>query len=76
MVGDENFKLKPALINIVQENPFSDKPNEDANAYLQHFLEVCRTFTGSEGRCNPSSPIPVLITREGETLVLCGVRCH
>jgi hypothetical protein len=45
MVGDENFKLKPALINIVQANPFSDKPNKDANAYLQHFLEVCRTFT-------------------------------
>jgi hypothetical protein len=35
----------PALINMVQANPFSDKPNEDANAHLQHFLEVCRTFS-------------------------------
>jgi hypothetical protein len=44
-VGDGNFELKPALINMVQENPFSGKPNEDVNAHLQHFLEVCRTFT-------------------------------
>jgi hypothetical protein len=44
-VGDRNFELKPALINMVQANPFSGKPNEDANAHLQHVLEVCRTFT-------------------------------
>jgi hypothetical protein len=44
-VGDENFELKPALINMVQASLFSGKPNEDANAHLQHFLEVCRTFT-------------------------------
>jgi hypothetical protein len=44
-VGDGNFELKLVLINMVQANPFSGKPNEDANAHLQHFLEVCRTFT-------------------------------
>jgi hypothetical protein len=44
-VGDGNFELKPALINMVHPNPFSGKPNEDANAQLQHFLEMCRTFT-------------------------------
>jgi hypothetical protein len=44
-VGDGNFELKPALINMVQANLFSSKSNEDANAHLQHFLEVCRTFT-------------------------------
>jgi hypothetical protein len=33
------------LINMVQANRFSRKPNEDTNAHLQHFLEVCRTFT-------------------------------
>jgi hypothetical protein len=44
-VGDGNFELKPALINMVEANPFSGKPNEDASAHLQHFLEVCRTFT-------------------------------
>jgi hypothetical protein len=44
-VGDGNFELKPALINMVQANPFSGKPNEDANAHLKLFLEVCKTFT-------------------------------
>jgi hypothetical protein len=38
-VGDGKFELEPALINMVQANPFSSKPNEDANAHLQHFLE-------------------------------------
>jgi hypothetical protein len=44
-VGDKNFELKPALINIMQANPFSSKPNEGVNAHLQHFLKVCGTFT-------------------------------
>ena len=30
---------------MVQANPFCGKPHEDANAHLQHFLEVCGTFT-------------------------------
>jgi hypothetical protein len=42
---DGNFELKPALINMVQASPFCGKPNEDANAHLQHFLEICSTFT-------------------------------
>jgi hypothetical protein len=44
-VGDGYFELKLALINRVQGNPFPGKPNEDANAHLQHFWEVSRTFT-------------------------------
>jgi hypothetical protein len=75
-VGDKNFELKPALINMVQANPFSGKPNEDANAHLQHLLEVCFHYPGSDGSCHPSSPIPILITREGEAMVLCGLRRH
>jgi hypothetical protein len=45
MVADGNFELNAVLINMVQANPFSGKSNEDANAHLQHFLEVCRTYT-------------------------------
>ena len=37
-LGDATFELKPALINMVQANPFCGKPHEDANAHLQHFL--------------------------------------
>jgi hypothetical protein len=33
-VGDGNFELKPTFINMVQANPFSGKPNDDANAHL------------------------------------------
>jgi hypothetical protein len=44
-VGDNGFELKPALINMVQASQFSGKAHEDASAYLQHFLEICSTFT-------------------------------
>ena len=44
-VGDNGFKLKPALINMVQASQFCGKAHEDASAYLQHFLEICSTFT-------------------------------
>ena len=44
-VGDVNFELKSSLINMVQASPFCGKPNEDANAHLQNFLELCKTIT-------------------------------
>jgi hypothetical protein len=77
-VGSGNFELKSALINMVQASLFSSKPNEDANAHLQHFLEVCRTFTirGVTDDAIHLSPIPVLIAREGEAMVFCGARRH
>ena len=43
-VGDMNFELKSSLINMVQASPFCGKPNEDANAHLQNFLELCNTI--------------------------------
>ena len=42
-VGDMNFELKSSLISMVQASPFCGKPNEDANAHLQNFLELCDT---------------------------------
>jgi len=42
---DRTFELKPGLINMVQANQFSGKAHEDASAHLQHFLEICSTFT-------------------------------
>src|SRR6185437_10571387 len=44
-VGDVNFELKSSLINMVQASPFCGKPNGDANAHLQNFLELCQTIT-------------------------------
>ena len=42
-VGDVNFELKSSPINMVHASPFCGKPNEDANAHLQNFLELCDT---------------------------------
>jgi hypothetical protein len=39
-IGDGNFELKPALINMVQQSPFYGKASKDVNAHLQHFLEI------------------------------------
>jgi hypothetical protein len=44
-IRDGSFKLKPALINMVQQSPFHGKASEDANGHLQYFLEICTTFT-------------------------------
>ena len=43
--ADTHFELTPALIAMVQASPFCGKAHEDANAHLQHFLEMCSTFT-------------------------------
>jgi hypothetical protein len=77
MVGDGNFELKSALINMVQVNPFPGKPNEDASAHLQHFLDVCRTFTirGVTDDAISLRLFPFSL-REGKAMVLCGARCH
>ena len=42
---DANFKLKATLITMLQAYPFCGKAHEEANAHLQHFLEICSTFT-------------------------------
>ena len=44
-VRNVNFELKSSLINMVQASPFCGKPNEDANAHLQNFLELYKTVT-------------------------------
>jgi hypothetical protein len=44
-IRDGSFELKPTLINMVQQSPLCAKASEDANAHLQHFKEICSTFT-------------------------------
>jgi hypothetical protein len=44
-IRDGSFDLKPALINMMQQSPFCGKASEDANAHLQHFMEICSTLT-------------------------------
>jgi hypothetical protein len=47
-IGDGSFELNTALINMVQQSPFCGKASEDANAHLQHFLEIYSTFNLQE----------------------------
>ena len=40
-----SFELKHVLIDMVQASQFYGKAHKDASAHLQHFLEICSTFT-------------------------------
>jgi len=42
--GDDDFELKPGLVNMVQASLFCSKASEDANAHLLNFLEVSNTI--------------------------------
>jgi len=73
---DGNLELNPGLINMVQSNQFCGKAHEDASAHLQHFLEICSTFTISRIprdvillRLFPFSLLGRV--RESEAVVLC-----
>jgi hypothetical protein len=44
-IEDGHFELKLGLINMVQQIPSYRKASKDANAHLQHFLEICSIFT-------------------------------
>jgi len=70
---DGNFELKPGLINMVQSNQFR-KAHEDASAHLQHFLEICSTFTisGVPRDAILLCLIPILTKEKNTTWALCS----
>ena len=43
-INANNFELKLALINMVQQNQYGGLPSEDPNVHLAMFLEVCDTI--------------------------------
>jgi hypothetical protein len=70
-IKDGSFELKPALINMAQQSPFCGKALEDANAHLQHFLEICSIhYLRSDSGCGMSLPLSIFIAKKGETMVL------
>lgn len=42
-INANNFELKPALINMVQQNEFGGSPLDDPNVHLAMFLKICDT---------------------------------
>jgi len=43
-VEDDNFEIKPALLNLVQQNQFSGSPIEDPNLHISTFLRLTGTL--------------------------------
>ena len=66
-VGDNEFKLKTALINMVQASQFCGKAHEDPTLSrdLQHFHHQ----RSDQGR-HTTSPLPILTLGEGKAMVL------
>ncbi|XP_073025192.1 uncharacterized protein [Primulina eburnea] len=44
-INANNFKLKPALINMVQQNQFAGTATSDPHVHLRTFLEITDTMT-------------------------------
>jgi len=43
-VEDDNLEIKPALLNLVQQNQFSGSPTEDPNLHISTFLRLTGTL--------------------------------
>ena len=43
-VAANNFKIKPAIIQMIQNSPFNGLPYEDPFGHMSRFLEYCYTF--------------------------------
>jgi hypothetical protein len=71
-VGENGFKLKPALINMVQASQFCGKAREDASAHLQHFSRDLQHFhhQGGNQRCYSTRSFSIFTIRKGKAMVL------
>ena len=43
-IANNNFEIKPSIIQMVQNNKFSGLQGEDPYAHIFTFLNVCATF--------------------------------
>ncbi|KAI3445253.1 hypothetical protein Pfo_001918 [Paulownia fortunei] len=44
IIQANNFEIKPVVIQMVKANQFCGLANEDPNAHIASFLEICDTF--------------------------------
>jgi hypothetical protein len=63
MVEGNNFEIKPALLNLVQQNQFSGSPTEDPNLHISNFLRLIGTLRANQEAvrlhlyCSPLLPM-------------------
>jgi len=48
MVEGNNFEIKPALLNLVQQNQFSGSPTEYPNLHISTFLRLSGTLKANQ----------------------------
>ena len=59
VVVANNFEIKPAMIQMIQNSPFNGLPYEDLFSYMSRFLEYCFTF--KMNGCNPVDPLSIFL---------------
>ena len=47
-VEGNHFEIKPALLNLVQQNQFSGSPNENPNLHISTFLRLSGTLKANQ----------------------------
>jgi len=47
-IEGENFEIKLALLNLVQQNQFSGSPTEDPNLHISTFLRLSGTLKANQ----------------------------
>ena len=47
-VEGKNFEIKPALLNLVQQNQFSGSPTKDPNLHISTFLRLSGTLKANQ----------------------------
>ncbi|KEH38085.1 hypothetical protein MTR_2g460950 [Medicago truncatula] len=49
-VEGNNFEIKPAQLNLVQQNQLSGSPTEDPNLHISSILRLCKKGENQEKR--------------------------
>ena len=66
-----NFKLKPALITMVQLHQFTCHSSKDPNEHMGRFMRMANTvkLNGGETRSNQAAALPLFTERCGSNMV-------
>ena len=66
-----NFKLKPALITMVQQHQFTGHPSEDPNEHMGRFMRMANIVKLNRGETisNQAATFPLFSERYGSNMV-------